>query len=122
MSEVEAKKAVEEFLAAFNAQDEKAIIARLHFPFFWIINNRVIFVPGPSEFQAPSKFLGESEGWHHSEFDFIEAVQASDDKVHLKLAYSRYKADGTRYATHQGLWIVTKKEGRWGLTCQSNFM
>ncbi|MBW1711241.1 MAG: hypothetical protein JRG97_05825 [Deltaproteobacteria bacterium] len=122
MSDIEAKKALEEFLAAFNAQDQEGAIAKLHFPFFWIINNRVIFVPEPSKFRVPSKELAESEGWHRSEFDFMEVVHASEEKVHIKLAYSRYKADGTRYATHQGLWIVIKKDGRWGLTCQSNFM
>ena len=37
----EAKKAMEDYFVAFNAQDVEAIRKHLHFPFSWIINSRV---------------------------------------------------------------------------------
>jgi ketosteroid isomerase-like protein len=115
----EAKKAMEDYFAAFNAQDVEAIRKHLHFPFSWIINTRVRPVATASEFESPTQTLIETEGWHHSEFDYIEPVQVWENKIHFKLAYSRFKADGTKYMTHEALWIVTKVEGRWGICLMS---
>jgi hypothetical protein len=42
-------------------------------------------------------------------------------KVHFDVAFSRYKADGAKYATYQSLWIVTKKDGQWGVQARSSF-
>jgi len=115
----EAKQAMEEYFAAFNAQDVKAMKSRLHFPFSWIINTRVRHVPEPGAFESPTRALIESEGWHHSAFDYIEPVQVWENKVHFTLAYSRYDAQGNRYVTHEALWIVTKVNGRWGICLMS---
>jgi hypothetical protein len=116
MSTVEdAQKAMEDYFAAFNARDEEAIRNHFHFPFSWIINTRVRAVPTAADFESPTKTLIETEGWHHSAFDYIEPVQVWENKVHFKLAYSRYKADGTKYATHEAFWILTKVGGRWGI-------
>ena len=119
MSELEARKAIEAYFEAFNAQDEEAMRGRLHFPFAWIVNNRVRPVATAAEFEAPTKILIRSEGWARSEVDFIEIVQAWDEKVHAKLAYSRFRADGTRYATHECLWILTKVDDHWGVQLMS---
>jgi hypothetical protein len=35
--------------------------------------------------------------------------------------FSRYKADGTKYATCQSLWIVTLKDGALGVQARSSF-
>jgi hypothetical protein len=119
MSELEARKAIEAYFEAFNAQDEEAMRGRLHFPFAWIVNHRVRPVATAAEFEAPTKILIRSEGWARSEVDFIEIVQAWDEKVHAKLAYSRFRADGTRYATHECLWILTKVDDHWGVQLMS---
>ena len=115
----EAKKAMEDYFAAFNAQDVEAIRRHLHFPFSWIINSRVWPVAKASEFESPTQTLIETEGWHHSTFDYIEPVQVWENKVHFKLAYSRFKADGVKYMTHEALWIVTKVDGQWGICLMS---
>jgi hypothetical protein len=111
----EAKKTMEDYFAAFNAQDVEAIRKHLHFPFSWIINTRVRPVAKASDFESPTRTLIETEGWHHSAFDYIEPVQVWENKVHFKLAYSRFNADGVRYMTHEALWIVTKVDDRWGI-------
>jgi hypothetical protein len=119
MSEQEAKSAIEDYFEAFNAQDENAMRAKLHFPFSWIINNRVRLVMEAGDFVAPTVQLIKQEGWAYSRLDWMEAVQVWDDKAHIKLSYSRYKADGTRYVSHEALWIVTRRDGHWGVQCQS---
>ena len=119
MSEEQAKMAIEAYFQAFNAQDEEAMRARLHFPFSWIINNLVRLVLEPKDFVAPTKQMVKQENWAKSQIDWMEVVQAWDDKAHVKLAYSRYKADGTKYVTHEALWIVTRIDDHWGVQCQS---
>jgi hypothetical protein len=42
-------------------------------------------------------------------------------KVHFDVVFSRYKADGSKAATYQSLWIVTKKDGQWGVQARSSF-
>ena len=42
-------------------------------------------------------------------------------KVHYEVVFSRYKADGTKYATYQSLWISTLKDGQWGIQARSSF-
>ena len=119
MSEEQAKMAIEDYFRAFNAQDEEAMRARLHFPFSWIINNRVRLVMEPKDFVPPTIQLIKQESWAKSQIDWMEVVQVWDDKAHIKLAYSRFKADGTKYVTHEALWIVTRIDDHWGVQCQS---
>ena len=97
MSEEQAKMAIESYFQAFNAQDEEAMRARLHFPLIWIINNRVRLVFEPKDFVAPTKQMVRQDNWVKSQLDWMEVIQTWDDKAHVKLAYSRYKADGTKY-------------------------
>lgn len=119
MSAEQAKMAIEDYFQAFNTRDEEAMRARLHFPFSWIINDGVRLVMEPKDFIAPTKQLVKQENWANSQLDWMEVVQAWDDKAPIKLAYSRYKADGTKYVTHEALWIVTKIDDHWGIQCQS---
>jgi hypothetical protein len=65
--------------------------------------------------------LTEVEEWDHSSLDVVEVVHASDVKVHFKIEFSRYKANGTKYAAHKSLWIVTKRNERWGILARSSY-
>ncbi len=47
--------------------------------------------------------------------------QHDEVKVHFEVVFSRYKADGTKYATYQSLWVSTRKDGRWGIQARSSF-
>jgi primosomal protein N' len=72
----EARKTMEDYFAAFNAQNEEAIRKHFHFPpFSWIINTRVRTIATAADFESPTKTLVETEGWHHSAFDYVEPVQ-----------------------------------------------
>ena len=41
--------------------------------------------------------------------------------VRLALADSRFLEDGSLYATHQAVWVVTRIEGHWGIQARSSF-
>jgi hypothetical protein len=36
-------------------------------------------------------------------------------KVHRLVVFSRFRADGQRYASYSTLWIVTQVDGQWGV-------
>ena len=90
MSENEAGKAIEAFFTGYNAQDDDAIRDALHYPHVRIgAKGEVIIFKKPSDFKARYE-----KGWHRSSLDSLEVIQASDDKVHFSITFSRYKADG----------------------------
>jgi hypothetical protein len=65
--------------------------------------------------------LTRNERWARSSLDSV-TMRANDRvKVHFEVVFSRCNADGTKYATHQSLWIVTLKDGAWGVQARSSF-
>jgi hypothetical protein len=58
--------------------------------------------------------LTRSEGWARSSLDSVTMRQHDDVKVHFEVVFSRYKADGTKYATYQSLVGVNKEGWRLG--------
>lgn len=125
MSATEAAKAIEDFFKAFNAHDTEGHLKTHHFPHIRINGNgQVRITEDASKYYPLDKALGymtEREGWHHSTLDSMEVVHESDEKVHFKIEFSRYKADGTRYAVHKSLWIVTRQDGQWGILARSSY-
>jgi hypothetical protein len=61
------------------------------------------------------------EGWHHSGWDSLEVVQSSADKVHIAVSFTRYRADGEKYASYPSLYIVERGESGWGVRARSSF-
>ena len=121
MSEQEARKVVDAFFKAFNAMDGDDIRATLHFPHCMIAGANITITEKSEDFVNLTPRWAETEGWHHSGMDSLETIQSSDDKVHFLIEFSRYRADGDKYATYQGLWILTKVDGRWGIQARSIF-
>ena len=65
--------------------------------------------------------LTRNEAWARSSVDSV-TMRANDPvKAHFEVVFSRYKADGTKYATYQSLWIVTLKDAAWGVQARSSF-
>ncbi len=119
MSYEEARKVVEAFFRAFNAMDGEAIRDTLHFPHVMIAGVNVTVTERAEDFVNLTPRWAETEGWHHSEMNSLEAIQSSDDKVHFLIAFSRHRADGYKYAVYQGIWILTKVAGRWRIQARS---
>jgi len=52
----------------------------------------------------------------------IKAVQSDPTKVHLLLHQSRRKSNGEEYHSFKTLWIMTKKDNKWGIQFRSSFL
>jgi hypothetical protein len=120
--EIEARAPIDAFFAAFNARDNDALKKTLHYPHVRINEAGGVNVwKDASEAGTNFEGLTRAEGWASSSLDSVSMRQNDAIKVHFDVVFSRYKADGTKYATYQSLWIVTKKDGRWGVQARSSF-
>ena len=120
--EAAARAPIEAFFQAFNARDNDALKRTLHYPHVRINESGGVAVwrdasEAGTNFDALTRF----EGWARSSLDSVTMRQNDPNKVHFEVVFSRYKADGTKYATYQSLWISTLKEGRWGIQARSSF-
>ena len=120
--EKEARAPIEAFFKAFNARDNEALKKTLHYPHVRINEAGGVNVWRDAS-EAGTNFDGltRSEGWAKSSLDSVTMRQHDDVKVHFEVVFSRYKADGTKYATYQSLWVSTKKDGAWGIQARSSF-
>ncbi len=121
MPAADARGAVEAFFAGFNARDIEAIRAALHYPHIRLASGRIMTANQSSDYEIPFDRLAEYEGWHHSTLDRCEPIHEGPDKVHFDVCFSRFHEDGTLYATHQAVWVVTRIDGHWGIQARSSF-
>ncbi len=120
--EVAARAPIEAFFKAFNARDNEALKTTLHYPHVRINEAGGVNVwQDASEARTNFDGLTRSEGWARSTLDSVVMRQNDAVKVHFEVVFSRYKADGTKYATYQSLWMVTFKDGQWGVQARSSF-
>ena len=120
--ERDARAPIEAFFRAFNARDNEALKKTLHYPHVRINEaGGVNLWRDASEAGTNFDGLTRSEGWARSSLDSVTMRQHDDVKVHFEVVFSRYKADGTKYATYQSLWVSTKKDGAWGIQARSSF-
>ena len=117
-AEGEARRAIEAFMTAWNTGEDVNLRKTMHFPFVSFFGGtRVSIAQKPEDFSQGFDRMREREGWVRSTFDLdtIEIHLSSPEKVHCELDFSRYKADGTRYMTGRVMYIITKREGKWGV-------
>jgi len=120
--ETAARAPIDAFFKAFNARDNEALKRTLHYPHVRINEMGGVNIwRDASEAGTNFDALARSEGWARSSLDSVTMRQNDPVKVHFEVVFSRYKADGTKYATYQSLWIVTNKDGVWGVQARSSF-
>jgi hypothetical protein len=120
--ETAARAPIDAFFKAFNARNNDELKKTLHYPHVRINEAGGVNVwKDASEAATNFDGLARSEGWARSTLDSVTIRQNDAIKVHFDVVFSRYKADGTKYATYQSLWIVTQKDGQWGVQARSSF-
>lgn len=123
-AEVEAARAtLDGFMVAFNAEDDEAIRRNwFHFPHVRLHSGGVSLIPTPEEYRnLVALRQGQSRDWARSEWDYVECVDAGAEKVHFRVQFSRYRADGSLIGRYRSLWVVVLKDGRWGVQARSSW-
>ena len=124
MSELEAvacaKDVMARHVAALNAGDEAALAATLHFPHYRLSGGRLKTWAGPADYLADFRARA-GDGWHRSEWDALEPIAATPDKVHLDVRFTRYREDGAVLGRFRSLWVIAKLDGVWAAQLRSSF-
>ena len=118
---IEARRAIERFFEGFNAEDDSRIREALNFPHVRIASGTVRVFERPDDFSTPFEALKQAEGWHHSTLDRAGVIHEGKEKVHFDVCFRRFREDGTCYATHAAVWVVTCIDGHWGIQARSSF-
>jgi hypothetical protein len=118
-----ARAALDGFMEAFNAQDAASIRTRwFHFPHVRFHNGKVTVMQRPDDYHnLVWDRAGQSAGWSRSAWDYQEVIDAGLDKVHFRVQFTRYTADGRVIGSYRSLYIVTRLDGRWAIQARSSW-
>jgi hypothetical protein len=121
-AEAAAVKVLDAFMSAFNARDAAAFEGVLHFPHYRFASGRVSVLEDPGRLPALfDRFIASLPDWDHSAWEKREIVHSGPGKVHVDTRFTRYRADGSVLSSYDSLYIVTKRDGRWGVLARSSF-
>jgi len=119
----DARAAMDGFMAAFNARDADAIRSRwFHFPHVRFHSGTVTVMQTPADYHnLVWESRTQSAGWGRSAGDYVEVIDAGPEKVHFRVQFTRYRADGSVLGSYRSLYIVTLKDGRWAIQGRSSW-
>ena len=123
-SEENAAKAAIGYMDAFNEADAQKTGTFINYPHARAGANGRLVVSETAGSQMPEDFFEEfrkRDGWNHSCWDSREVIQSIENKVHLKVMFSRYRTDGSKIGTFPSIWIMTRQDGHWGIKMRSSF-
>lgn len=118
-----ARGVMDDFMTTFNARDEVAWADTFNYPHIRIAGGKVRISETLEDITAEMDFelFAKTFGWHHSAWNTIELVQAGKDKVHFAVVFTRYDEAGKELKTYQSLYVVTLRDGHWGIQSRSSF-
>jgi hypothetical protein len=115
-------KVLDAFMDALNAYDSAGMERCMHYPHPRIAVGKVVVydAPGSNPMDLFDR-LKKEDGWSYSRWVKREVIQCNDDKAHVALSYTRFRADHSVIGTYESLYILTKMDGRWGIQARSSF-
>lgn len=117
----EVLQVLDDYMRTFNAKDAAAWQATYHFPHYRLASGKMSVLERAGLLDSTVFVKLQQAGWHHSVWDHRNIIQCSDSKVHVDTKFSRYRSDGSKIASYESLYIVTKEDGRWGVKMRSSF-
>ena len=119
----DARGAISGFFAAINAGDQSAVKTRwLHFPHFRLHSGKLTVMNTPDDLVSPVlNRTGKAAEWAKTVWDFAEPIDSGPDKVHFQVQFTWHRADGSAIGTYRSLYIVTRKDGHWGIQGRSTW-
>ncbi|MBE9462790.1 hypothetical protein ACFP1I_30200 [Dyadobacter subterraneus] len=118
----EINKVLDDYIKTFSAKDLKGWEGTYQFPHYRLASGKmnVLEKAGLRDSAAVFGPLIKA-GWDYSKWDHRNIIQASDTKVHVDTKFTRFKKDGSKIASYESLYVLTKEEGRWGVKLRSSF-
>jgi hypothetical protein len=117
----EAMAAARTFFDGFNAADNNALAAVHHIPQVMMNQLGFVLATEPSSPIVTTDFAGlrQRENWGRSRIAVLNPLSVTPNQVILEIVFERYDSSGEKYRTVPGIWVLSRREGRWGLTYRS---
>ncbi|MBM3648341.1 MAG: hypothetical protein FJX11_11170 [Alphaproteobacteria bacterium] len=116
-----AMKVLDAYIAGLNHGDETAVNAACNFPHVRLAGGKVLVWHKRGDYKLADFHARAGEGWARSQWDERTPIHVGPDKVHLKVAFSRFRADGSLIGRFDTIYIVTRQDGHWGIQARSSF-
>ena len=116
-----AMAAMDDYIDGLNRGDEKAVNDACNFPHVRLAGGKVVVWQNRGDYKLADFVARAGDGWHHSTWDERTPIHAGAAKVHLKVKFSRWRADGSLLSTFETIYIVTLQDGHWGIQARSSF-
>jgi hypothetical protein len=115
---------LDEFMDALNARDGTKWARTLNYPHIRLAADEVAVWKNADEFQSSTdfaQFAAANQGWVRSAWDRRHLVQRSQGKLHFLVQFTRYGEADRKIASFESLYIITLKDGHWGIQARSTF-
>ncbi len=116
---------LDDFMASFSARDSRAHTATYHFPHFRLAQGQMSKWETREDAIQSHVTLFENlpnTGWHRSIWVERKILSMSDSKVHVATRFRRLREDGSEIVTTESLYVLIKKDGRWGIKLRSSYL
>jgi len=121
-AEQNARKAMDEFMTAFNSRDVRAWAATLNYPHVRFASNQVRVYNSADDFILDNAdYPRRLAPWDHSKWESLTVIQSGPDKVHFQVEFIRYDKSGKEIGRFPSLYIVTLKDRHWGIQGRSSY-
>jgi hypothetical protein len=103
-AESQARKVMDEFMAAFNASNTRGWAAALNYPHVRLASNSVRVYANADEYARENDMESEAlktrlgRMWHHSRWASLKVIQSGKEKVHFAVVFIRYDVTTGRSA------------------------
>ena len=117
----EATETIDEFFLAFNSGDNSALREVTHIPQIMLNQNIFMHAENTNSPLADVDFnrLREQENWLRSDRIDVQVMYATPKRVFFELAFERYDENNEKYRTVPALWVLSKRDNRWGVDFRS---
>ena len=116
-----AMQVLDSFMTSFNARNMEEWSETLNYPHVRFAGSEVTLWNTKEEYSSIDIFERlSSTGWHHSAWLSRKVILVSKNKVHISTIFERYDENNNTLKQYQSLYIVTNKDGHWGVQARSS--
>lgn len=116
-----AMQVLDSFMTSFNARNMEEWSETLNYPHIRFAGSEVTLWNTKEEYSSIDIFERlSSTGWHHSAWLSRKVILVSKNKVHISTIFERYDENNNPLKQYQSLYIVTNKDGHWGVQARSS--
>jgi hypothetical protein len=120
--QAECNQVLDGFMDALNAHDASRMDSCMHFPHTRFAGNAIkVYQAAGSNPMDLFTRLQSDDGWSYSRWESRDVIQYNENKAHVALSYTRFRADHSVIGVYESLYVMTRINGRWGIQARSSF-